>query len=73
MSFKELYHAFSAQNTHDKYLRYSPLQHAFERSPDHLGHLAHDQMVDPPVLTEPGSLPNLEKTIIRAMMSAERE
>ena len=28
-----------AANTHDQYRGYSPLQHAYGRSPDHLGHL----------------------------------
>ena len=55
MSPKELFsRALWAQNTHDQYLGFSPLQHAFGRSPDKQGNIHDEGFPDFPVLTEKG-------------------
>ena len=72
MAFQELLpRSLCAQNNHDQYLGFSPLQHAFGRGPDCLGHLSHDQMTDIPVLTESGISAEFGENV-KAMIEAEQ-
>lgn len=55
LRFEELFaRTLWAQNSHDQYLGFSPLQHAVGRNPSPLGHLGMDERMEPPVLTESG-------------------
>ena len=60
-----------ASNNRDQYLGYSPLQHAFGRSPNELGQLGDSMMRDTPVLTENGVSAEFGVDV-RAMLTAEK-
>ena len=60
-----------AANTHDQHRGFSPLQHAFGRAPDALGHLGESKLRDCPILTENGISAEFGVDI-RAMLSAEK-
>lgn len=60
-----------AQNTHDQYLGFSPLQHAFGRNPDITGRLTPGQLCDTPVLTESGISAEFGENT-KAMIEAEK-
>ena len=72
MTFHELLaRSLWAQNSHDQYLGFSPMQHAFGRSPDWLGKLHGIEEEHRPVLTESGiSAEFCENT--KAMIQAEQ-
>lgn len=72
MRFEELLsRVVWAQNTHDQYLGFSPLQHAFGRNPDMTGHLGPDGLRDPPVMTESGISAEFGRDV-KAMIHAEQ-
>jgi len=72
MNPKELFaRTMWAQNTHDQYLGYSPLQHAFGRSPDKQGNLHDDGFPDFPILTEKGISAEFG-TDVKVMCEAEK-
>lgn len=72
MSTEELFsRSLWAQNTHDQYLGFSPLQHAFGRNPDKQGNLHDDGFPDFPILTEKGVSSEFGNDI-KAMYAAER-
>lgn len=60
-----------AQNSHDQYLGFSPLQHAFGRNPDLTGCLFDSPQKDLPVLTESGISAEFGRDV-KAMIEAER-
>ena len=60
-----------AQNTHDQYLGFTPLQHAFGRSPGKDGELHSEEFQDFPILTERGLSAEFGDDV-KAMASAEK-
>ena len=48
------YRAIWASNNRDQYRGYTPLQHAFGRAPNELGHLGESLLREAPILTESG-------------------
>ena len=60
-----------AQNTHDQYLGFSPLQHAFGRNPEGTGVLGDWGNHDMPVLTESGISAEFGRDV-KSMIQAER-
>ena len=60
-----------AANTHDQYRGFSPLQHAFGRSPDTLGNLGESRLKDLPILTESGISAEFGRDV-KAMVNAEK-
>ena len=72
MSISEaFYRALWASNHRDQHRGYSPLQHAFGRSPDELGHLGESKMRDVPILTEHGISAEFGRDV-KAMCTAEK-
>ena len=65
------YRALWASNNRDQHRGYSPLQHAFGRSPDELGHLGESKMRDVPILTEHGISAEFGRDV-KAMCTAEK-
>ena len=60
-----------ACNNRDQYLGFSPLQHAFGRAPDELGHLGESKLQDIPILTENGVSAEFGMNV-KAMITAEK-
>ncbi len=72
MSVSELFsRCLWAQNTHDQYLGFSPLQHAFGRNPDKQGNLHDEGFPDFPILTEKGVSAEFGNDV-KAMHAAEQ-
>lgn len=72
LGFEELLaRCFWAQNTHDQYLGFSPIQHAYGRNPDLVGGLSHDDMKELPVLTGSGISAEFGRDV-KAMVEAEK-
>ena len=65
------YRSVWASNHRDQHRGYSPLQHAFGRSPDELGHLGECKLREVPILTEHGVSAEFGHDI-RAMCVAEK-
>ena len=60
-----------AQNNHDQYLGFSPIQHAFGRNPEQTGVLGDWGNKDMPILTESGVSAEFGRDV-KAMIQAER-
>ncbi|CAE7723256.1 unnamed protein product, partial [Symbiodinium microadriaticum] len=65
------YRALWASNHREQYHGYSPLQHAFGRAPDELGHLGESKLRDLPILTENGVSAEFGPDV-KAMCTAEK-
>ena len=65
------YRSLWASNHREQYHGYSPLQHAFGRAPDELGHLGESKMRDLPILTESGISAEFGPDV-KAMLTAEK-
>ncbi|CAE7382440.1 unnamed protein product [Symbiodinium sp. KB8] len=63
--------AIWASNNRDQYSGYSPLQHAFGRSPNELGQLGESKLRDIPILTESGVSAEFGVDV-KAMVTAEK-
>ena len=63
--------ALWASNNRDQYQGYSPLQHAFGRAPDEMGHLGENKLRDIPILTEHGVSAEFGNNV-KTMLLAER-
>ena len=72
MSTQEAFaRAVWASNHRDQYHGYSPLQHAFGRSPNEVGHLGESKLRDIPILTESGVSAEFGEDV-KAMHTAEK-
>ena len=65
------YRALWASNNRDQYHGYSPLQHAFGRSPNEVGQLGESVVKDTPILTEHGVSAEFGNDV-KAMLTAEQ-
>ena len=70
MKASEAFYTLWASNHREQYHGYSPLQHAFGRAPDELGHLGESKMRDLPILTESGISAEFGPDV-KAMLTAE--